>query len=229
MPWICLVEYPINYIQVTNESSFLSQHPPLHTHTHPTLVLDPVLAQSFTERPRLNLQYCMRMQTSRFHNQMTLRLTFTVPDSLHWLLSHPRPAKGSENLLQLEKSHLTARFPSRLFSVTPALLATTSQAFLSLSWPGRHPSVWYTDLFLEKCTQKKMGCHPLCLSCILSYDLFISRVSHVPETPFSSKFRRTSWLYNTTWHLCINLLTAEPVPRTFFYFILITTLWREKE
>lgn len=172
----------------------------------------------------------MRMQTGRFHNQMTLRLTLTVPDSLYRLLSHPGPAKGSESLLQLEKSHLTARFPSCLFSITPALLVTTSQVFLSLSWPGSHPSAWYTDLFPEKCIQKKMTYHPLYLSCISSYDLSISRVSHVPETPFSSpKFRRTSWLYNTTWHLCINLLTAEPVPRTFFYFILITTLWRERE
>jgi len=128
----------------------------------------------------------MRMQTGRFHNQMTLRLTLTVPDSLYRLLSHPGPAKGSENLLQLEKSHLTARFPSCLFSVNPALLVTTSQVFLSLSWPGSHPSVWYTDLFPKKYIQKKMAYHPLYLSCISS-SVSHPMIAPSPESPMCLK------------------------------------------
>lgn len=152
---------------------------------------------------------------------MTLRLTLTGPDPLYRLLSHLGPAQRSENLLQLEGSHLTAEFPSCLFSVTPALLVTTSQGSLSLSWPERHPQNGCIFVFQGNSTYKKGHCQSLYTFSNIS----ISRVSRVPPALFSPpRFRRTGWLCDTT------LISRQQSSCTdIFHVILMTALWRERE
>lgn len=157
------------------------------------------------------------MQTSRFHNQMTLRLTLTVPDSLLTALSswaslgiwEPAAVRTKSpdckvSLLFILNNRINSGCP-------PALSVTTSQGSVSLSWSKKHPQ---RGIF----TSSRRN------ACRWKWTIVLCRLSITSPFPeshmclkhsSSPKFRRTNWLYNTTWHLCINLLTAEPVHRYF--------------
>lgn len=191
----------------SNQSSVLGQPP--------TCGLRSSLPESLVESPGLKVQYCIRMQTSRFHNQMTLRSTLSVPDSLYWLFSHLGPATGSESLVHLERSHPTAKFPSCLFSVIPALPAATCQGFPPLSWPEGHPSKGtFTSPRRKACRRE----------CAIKLYITISRVCVCPKHSFllislggEVDYVITPGMYALIWQHSPSLDIS--------HLILITILW----